>query len=233
MPRSELITQLTELIASQRSVPVLRVAVDGPDAAGKSTLATELAASLAGVRETILASVDGFHQPRQARHRRGSLSAEGYYEDSFDYDAVLRALLRPLSPNGSRRYRTAVFDHRVDAAMNQKFQQAPPGAVLLFDGVFLLRPRLRDHWDLSIFVDVSPDEALRRALVRDAELLGGVEVVRDRYRRRYLPGQQLYRAEAAPTLRADVVIDNEDPAWPRVLKWPGGAPGYLGAVNRG
>jgi uridine kinase len=125
-----------------------------------------------------------------------------------------------------------VFDHRVDAVTNQKFRQAPHGAVLLFDGVFLLRPRLRDHWDLSIFVDVSPGEALRRALIRDVEVFGGAEAVRDRYRLRYLPGQQLYRAEASPTLRADIVIDNEDPAWPRLLKWPDATRGYLDTANR-
>jgi uridine kinase len=96
--------------------------------------------------------------------------------------------------------------------------------VLLFDGMFLLRAELRDCWDLRVFVDVRPDEALRRALVRDAELLGGAAEVRERYRRRYLPRQRIYRAAASPESTADVVIDNTDPARPRVLTWPGGCP---------
>jgi len=197
MSRAAVITALAGLISPAR---VLRVAVDGPDTAGKSTLAAELARALAGVREVIVASVDGFHNPRSVRYRRGSLSAEGYYEDAFDYDAVETSVLR-----------------------HQPERQAAEGVVLLFEGVFLLRPRLRDLWDLSIFLDVSPDEVLRRALVRDVELFGSPDTVRERYRLRYLPAQQLYRAEASPTRRADVVIDNNDPARPRVLKWPANA----------
>jgi uridine kinase len=220
MSRDTLVARLVGLIAARRPAHVLRVAIDGPDAAGKSTLAAELARGLAGVRDTIQASVDGFHRPRDVRRRRGSLSPEGYYEDSFDHDAVVACLLEPLGPGGSRRYRTAVFDHRTDAVLDQPVQPAADGAVLLFDGVFLLRPQLRDFWDLSIFVEVSPDEALRRALVRDLVLFGDADAVRERYRLRYLPGQELYRAAASPTGQADVVIDNDDPTRPRLLTWP-------------
>jgi uridine kinase len=220
MARESLVARLVELISVRRPEHVLRVAVDGPDAAGKSSLAAELARGLAGIRDTILASVDGFHRPRRERYRRGSLSAEGYYEDAFDYDAVLTSVLEPLGPGGNGRYRTAVFDHEADIVLDQPPKDAADGAVLLFDGVFLLRPRLRDVWDLSIFVDVSPAEAVRRALVRDVGLFGSAEAVRERYRLRYQPAQRLYRAAASPTRRADVLIDNDDPAWPRLMRWP-------------
>jgi hypothetical protein len=41
--------------------------------------------------------------------------------------------------------------------------------VLLFDGVFLMRPELRAYWDLTIYLDISADESLRRALTRDVD----------------------------------------------------------------
>ncbi|WP_104530755.1 nucleoside/nucleotide kinase family protein [Wenjunlia vitaminophila] len=219
VPRAALVGALVELLVARSPERVLRVAVDGPDAAGKTTLADELARNLSGRREAIRVGIDGFHRPRSVRLRRGSLSPEGFYHDSFDHDAVRRTVLDPLGPGGDRRYRTAVFDHRVDAATDEPARVAPEGAVLLFDGVFVLRPELREHWDVSIFVDVSEEEALRRALVRDAVVMGGPDVVRERYERRYLPGQRLYRGTAAPELAADVVIDNNDPARPRVVKW--------------
>ncbi|WP_433528019.1 uridylate kinase [Micromonospora sp. CA-263727] len=222
MTRADLLTRLAELIVARRPAHTLRVAIDGPDTAGKSTLAAELGGRLAGVRETILASVDGFHRPRRLRYRRGSLSPEGYYEDSFDHDALVLSLLRPLGPGGSGHYRTAVFDHRGDTERVEPTRHAGEGAVLLFDGIFLLRPGLRDFWDLSIYLEVSPDVAVRRALTRDVELFGTVETVRERYRRRYLPAQRLYRAEASPTVRADVVIDNDDPLRPGLRRWPSG-----------
>lgn len=220
MQRAELVGGLVALILSMRPGRVLRVAVDGPDAAGKSTLVAELGQRLSVTRNTIQASVDGFHQPRAVRRRRGELSPEGYYHDSFDHVALRDSLLDPLGPGGNRHYRTASYDHRADTATERQFQVAPDDAVLLVDGVFLLRPELREHWDLSIYLEVAPAESIRRALVRDVELFGAVEAVRERYLARYLPGQQLYRDEAAPTRRADVVVDNNDPSAPRVLKWP-------------
>ena len=37
---------------------------------------------------------------------------------------------------------------------------APPDAVPVFDGVFLLRPQLNDAWDLRIFLEVDFQETL-------------------------------------------------------------------------
>ncbi|MFC6022327.1 uridylate kinase [Plantactinospora solaniradicis] len=220
MERAALVERMVGLILPMRPGHVLRVAVDGPDAAGKSTLVAELGRRLSGTRATIQASVDGFHRPRAVRRRRGELSPEGYYHDSFDYVALRDSLLDPLGPGGNRRYRTASYDHRADRAKQRQVQVAPEDAVLLVDGVFLLRPELREHWDLRIYLEVAPAESIRRALVRDVELFGGVEAVRERYLARYLPGQQLYRDEAAPVRQADVVLDNNDPSAPGVLKWP-------------
>lgn len=60
-------------------------------------------------------------------------------------------VLDPLSPGGNRRYQRALFDHWRDAPSEQPVEYAGEGAVLLFDGVFLLRPELDGYWDLRIF----------------------------------------------------------------------------------
>ncbi|GAA1793293.1 hypothetical protein GCM10009682_13960 [Luedemannella flava] len=222
MTRDDLLARLVDLIATRRPGAVLRVAVDGPDAAGKTTLAADLARVLAGVREPVRVSIDGFHRPRAERRRRGDLSPEGYYRDSFDYQSVLDEVLTPLGADGERWYRPQVFDHRRDAPVDAPARVAPAGGVLLFEGVFLLRPELRGHWDLAVYLDIAPEESVRRALLRDAGLFGGPAATRERYQARYLPGQELYRAEADPRGHADVVIDNTDPERPDILRWPAG-----------
>lgn len=209
--RKELIERLAERIAAIEQTHPVRVAIDGIDAAGKTTLADELVGPLeARGRTVIRASIDGFHRPRAERYRRGGESPEGYFEDSFDYAALREALL-PLGPGGSRRYRRAVFDYRTDMPVALPKEEAPEDAVLLFDGVFLLRPELDGLWDYRIFVKVPFAVALRRAMERDQALFGSAEAVRERYERRYIPGQRLYFAAAQPRERADVVIENSDP----------------------
>ena len=218
MTRQALVGYLTRVIDALRRPHPVRVAIDGPDAAGKTTLADELAARLrARQRVVIRASIDGFHRPRAERYRRGDESPHGYYNDSFDFDSLRDNLLDPLGPNGSRRYRTATFDFQRDAARLGPHAVAPDHAVLLFDGVFLLRPELFEDWDLRIFVAVEFDKTLSRALERDVALFGSREQVECRYRRRYISGQELYFAAAHPTETADFVVDNNDVEHP-VLK---------------
>ncbi|MGY1603617.1 hypothetical protein [Geodermatophilus sp. SYSU D00815] len=118
-------------LSAQRSPCV--VGIDGPDAAGKTTLADRLAGLLGAAR----VRGDGFLHPREHRYRRGELSPEGCYRDSFD----------------------------------------------------------------------------------DAARFGSAEEVERRYRARYLPAQELYRAEADPETRAHVLVDNEDVTAPRVPRW--------------
>jgi uridine kinase len=215
LKRAELLDELAVRIAGCRVDHPLRVAIDGVDAAGKTVLADELGPRLVELGMPVIrASIDGFHNPAHVRHRRGSLSPEGYYADSFDYDSLAAALLQPLGADGDRIYRPAVFDYRTDSAIPSEELQAPAGAVLLFDGVFLLRPQLRAYWDFSIFVRAGFRVTLPRAVQRDLDLFGSADTARDRYERRYIPGQMLYFAEAAPESQATVVIDNNDPATP-------------------
>ena len=215
--REELIERLVGAIDAVVVDHPVRVAIDGPDAAGKTTLANELAAVLRGEgRPVVRASIDGFHRSRADRYARGTNSPIGYFEDSFDNDSLRRVLLDPLGPSGSRSYRTRVFDFKTDQLIDDVEREADRNAVLLFDGVFLLRDELRDEWDYSIFVDAPFDETLRRAVVRDAELMGDAESVERRYRERYIPGQELYFAAVGPSELADVVVHNADPGRPSV-----------------
>ena len=202
------------ILRLDRPHPV-RVAIDGPDAAGKTILADDLAPVLErSGRPVIRASVDGFHRPRAERFRRGPESPQGYFLDSFDYAALRAALLDPLGPGGDRVYRLRVFDFRTDEPVTEPAETAPANAILVLDGVFLLRRELIDLWDFSVFVAVPFAETRRRAIARDGALRGDEDEVLHRYAVCYMPGQRLYYGRAHPQEKADVVIDNEDPDHP-------------------
>ena len=213
--RGELLKGLADAIEAVTTAHPLRVAVDGPPAAGKTVLADELASVLrAQGREVIRASIEGFLFPQSQRYGRGVYSGEACYYDSVDYDALQRVLLDPLGPGGDRRFQPAVYDKGTETALSQPVTTASADAVLLFEGVFLLRPELVRRWDLRIFVSAAFEETLDRARTRDKALYGSATEVERRFRNRYLPAQQIYFAAAHPTDHAHIIVRNDDPQRP-------------------
>ncbi|MEV4620602.1 cytidylate kinase family protein [Asanoa sp. NPDC049573] len=213
--RADLLDRLADEVGSVRIAHPIRVAVDGAPAVGKTTLADELAGVLRGRgRDVIRASIEEFLLPRSVRYRRGEDSAQGCYHDSFDFAALHRVLLDPLGPGGDRNFQTEVYDRDADTPVSPPVTTAPADAVLLFDGVFLLRQELIDRWDLSIFVSASFETTLHRARRRDQTASKDAAEVERRYRSRYIPSQQFYFDTVRPADTADIVVDNDDPGRP-------------------
>jgi uridine kinase len=205
------VRQIAEYICHRKTARILTVSVDGIDAAGKTTLADSLRDELERRGQRVIrASIDGFHNPRSVRYARGNLSPEGYYYDSFDVDALEKFLLRPLRGGPGREYRSKVFDFKTDAPVGSAPIPVPDDGILIFDGVFLFRPELLGFWDVKIFLDISFEESLRRALRRDRHLFGESQAIEERYTRRYIPGEKLYLELCHPKTMADLVVHNED-----------------------
>lgn len=207
-------TVVQQITVSLTSHP-LKVAIDGIDAAGKTCFSREVRIILENMGYSVIqASIDGFHNPRKVRYRRGRDNPEGYYYDSFNYSALKRYLLNPLEPNGDRVYKTKVFDCQKDAYIDTEFETAKEDTILLFDGVFLLRPELNNEWDLRIFLDISFEESIERGINRD----DGNKLEKTMlYRTRYIPGQKLYFNESNPYKLADIVIGNSEIDNPEIL----------------
>ena len=206
-PRRHTIATVAEEIAGLVGDDVVRGAVDGVDGAGKSVFADELADELerTGVR-VLRASVDGFHNPREVRYARGRTSPEGFFRDSYDHDALERLLLRPLDEGGDRRVVRAVHDVEAERPVEPVVEDARDVDVLILDGIFLHRDRLRHWWHHSVFLDVDFEVATPRGAQRsDGDPDPGAAS-----NRRYVEGQRLYRRECEPQRRASVVIDNND-----------------------
>jgi uridine kinase len=183
------------------------VAIDGVGASGKTTLAARLAERI-GTRPVVVLHVDDFFQPSATRHARGRLSPEGFWLDAYNYGALVSWALTPLGPGGSGLYRPRSFDAATDAVVKPDPRRAPRDALVLVEGTFLHRDELRRFWDCSIYLDVPVEEATRRMTLRD-----GAERPMDRY----LGAQKLYAAAATPWERATLVVDNADPARPRIV----------------
>ena len=204
--RLQLLNELTAKILVLPTTSTLRIGVDGVDGAGKTVFADELAEVLnMSSRPLIRASVDGFHNPKSVRYRLGKGSPEGFFRDSYDYPALKTALLDPLSPGGTGRYRTAVFDHRTDKPVEIPEEQVMPGSILIVDGIFLHRPELRAYWDFSVFLEVDFSISIPRGAGRGE----GSPDPHAPENRRYVEGQRLYFKECRPEQYATMVVNNE------------------------
>lgn len=215
MPRrQEVLDTVARALSRPIAAGVTRVAIDGVDGAGKTYFADELAGVLgASGRSVIRASVDGFHNPRSIRYRRGRDSPEGFFEDSYDYAQLKAVLLDPLSPGGSGHYRAAVFDHRSDSPVSGPTRVASPGDILVLDGIFLHRPELRAYWDYSIFLEV----AFAVSIPRGSQRGEGSPDPEAASNQRYVRGQELYLRSCEPARFATVTINNDDLLAPYIV----------------
>jgi uridine kinase len=188
------------------------IAVDGEDGSGKTRFADHLAAVFAEDGTRVLrASIDDFHRSRSERYRRGRTSPEGFYLDSYDYDAFRRLLVEPFRTGAADGVRLAAFDLAADRPVDAPSVSVPDDALLIVDGIFLNRPELRGIWHWSVWLDAPLDVRYARMAERDG---CDADPAADS-NRRYREGQELYLKEAAPRTAASVIVDNTDPASPR------------------
>lgn len=215
VPRNSVINKLADQIARIHREHPIRVGIDGFAAAGKTTLADELVGPLEQRgREVLRVSIDGFHNPARIRHRQGRHCPKGYYQDSFDHDAIVTYVLNPLGPQGNRQYKPAHFDYLSETQIDLDWQQARDDAILLFDGIFLQRPELKDHWDFTVFVNTDFSIMIDRACERDIDKFKTLECVRERFEQRFIPGSRIYLEQHRPHKQAHMVIDNNNVSRP-------------------
>jgi uridine kinase len=147
-----------ELITRRGERPLL-VALDGPSAAGTTTLAGALAPLLG-------ASVvhgDDFYRDMPDDQRRALTSVEGV-QWYFDWQRLRREALEPLkagTPAGFRPY-----SWRPEGGLADEVVTIAPSDVLIVEGVYAARPELADLADVAVLVDTAAPERMRRLVAR-------------------------------------------------------------------
>lgn len=204
-PRVELMRELRSEIEHDFAHGRVIIAVDGMTGSGTREFADEFARVCRETRrEVFRASIQDFHRPRTERYVAGRDSPEGYYRDSFDYRTFRRVLIDPFAMAGSTGFQTASFDTKRDALVLSSWRTADADAVLIVDGIFLLRPELREMWNYSVLLDVPPAVAYERLALSDARDANPDAPSNARY----MLGQRLYRDEVDPLHAASAVVDN-------------------------
>ena len=138
------------------SKPRVLLAIEGGSASGKSTLA-EL---LAGIYpDTALFHADDyFLRPEQRTPERFAQPG-----GNMDRERLEAEILEPLSRGGDVEYRP--FDCRTMSLSEPRHSRA--ARLNIVEGSYSLYPALEHYYDLSVFLEISPESQRRRVLERN------------------------------------------------------------------
>jgi uridine kinase len=187
---SDALQSVLALLTSRQSAALTLMGIDGLGAAGKSTLAEAL------VMERPDATVvhgDDFYGPEE-RDWRSWTAREGY-QRYFDHRRLESQLLRPLRAGRVARFQRYDWpSHSLDGWM-----EVNPAGVVIVEGVYLLRARLRAYWDLTVYVDAPRELRQRRLHARGENDPGWIE--------RWAAAEDFYERTVRPVDAADLVVE--------------------------
>ena len=166
------------------------VAIDGPSASGKSTLAD----LLRFVYGCPVVRMDDFFLPRE-RATKARLNEVG---GNLDRERFLEEVVRPLKAGKEAVYR--VFDcTKQELAKTRKIASS---TLVVVEGVYSLHPLFWDLYSLRVFLDVSLGEKIRRIFRRN----GRNVALSFRHLRQWLPLENRYFRALDLAKKADLRI---------------------------
>lgn len=221
MTRESLLNVISEnILKIEKETPVL-IGINGVDASGKTFFADELANNISEKtnRHIVKISIDGFHNTEEKRYEKGRNSPEGYQYDSFNFNVFEEEVLKSLNFNPPY-FMPVIFDYKMNTPVERKPEKVDTDEIILIEGIFLFQKGLLSYFDYTIFLDVSFDVVVSRAIERsdEKEHIGGREAVIEKYQKRYISGQKLYLEEAKPKEIADMIINNNDFENPMIIR---------------
>jgi uridine kinase len=170
--------------------PLRLLAIDGPCASGKTTLA----AALSRVYGSSVLHMDHFFLQLHQR------TAERFDEPggNMDRERFAREVLAPLRAGRSFTYRP--YDCGVQALADPVGVRVTPLCVI--EGVYSQHPDLQDAYDARVFMDIDPALQKARLLARNGE--AGYR----RFVERWIPLEQRYFDAFDVRARADFVVES-------------------------
>jgi len=181
---------LSKVALRSTEEPIL-IAIDGLAGSGKSTIAGALPMEVEGRRVTVVPA-DEFYEP-EARDWR-SWTPKQAYERHFDHVRLEQELLQPLRRGLPARFSTFDWTERTTGGV----RRVDPAGIVVVEGVFLLRPRLRAYWDASMWVE-TPREVREHRLRHRGQ--GNAEWIQ-----RWMLAEDYYIEVDDPALAATLVM---------------------------
>lgn len=180
----ELLSKIDGLIARGNAV----VAIEGGSASGKTTLAK----MLSDVYDCTVFHMDDFFLRPEQRTKERYEEAGG----NVDRERFLSEVLIPLKNGEQIRYRK--FDCSTMTLTDE--ETVIPKKLTVIEGAYSMHPELAEYYDLSVFLDISPELQRERILRRNGEKMAA------RFFNEWIPLEEKYFSLTDAKNRCDVLI---------------------------
>lgn len=182
-----LLTALDRLLVER---PRVLLAIEGGSAAGKSTLAELLAGLYPD--SAVFHADDFFLRPEQRTEERFAQPG-----GNMDRERLEAEVLLPLCRGQTAEYRP--FD--CGTMSLGAVRRAPAARLNIVEGAYSLHPALEGYYDLSVFLEISPETQRRRVLERNGPEWG------ERFFSRWIPLENAYFRAARTAERCSLRLE--------------------------
>ncbi len=182
--REERVKFLCEMIEKKKPRVI---AIDGPCASGKTTLAMDLKKRT----DFSLICMDDFFLPLEMRTPLRFKEKGG----NIHYERFIEEVIKPLSKKEEfiyRRYSCASFSYSGSVYI-------PSDGLIVVEGSYALHPSFSKYWDMSVFLTVDSPEQIRRLEIRSPDKL-------DMFISRWIPLENEYFSAYAVSERATYIL---------------------------
>jgi phosphoribulokinase len=171
------------------------VGVDGQGGSGKSTFSRELTEALPVT--TWIVPGDDFYSDVSASEK-ALMSPEEGYEKYFDVDRLKSQVLTGVR-DGSATLRYQRYDWEAEALGD--WREVPMPEVVVVEGVYTLRPELRDAFDITVFLCTRRETRIARQVARGENSTFWIE--------RWMAAEDFYVAVKGPWEWVDFLVEGE------------------------
>lgn len=185
MQIKELIERINDLLKEKKQVIV---AIEGGSASGKTTLGKELEQLF---NCTVLHMDDFFLRPEQRTKERleepgGNVDRERFYEE----------VIIPMQKGDAIEYRP----FECSTFTIQPARIIEPGRLIIVEGAYSTHPELGKYYDLSVFLDITPDLQQERIKKRNSQEKA------EMFFARWIPMEQKYFEIMKVKERCDMIL---------------------------
>lgn len=196
------------------------VGVSGLDASGKSQIAKLLSNHLASKKINILTvSGDSFQYPRGYKENLQEQDwATQHIKRTINFDKLIQEFLKPLQ-NFPKTLSLNIVDYDTKETIQKNVSLTYP-LIVIIESIYLFQKNIVPYLNYKIFLDISINEALKRAQSRqrDLDLYGGIEGIEKKYSTKNFPGYIQFEKQENPKQFADIIVDNNDWKNPVIVK---------------